>query len=84
MTIRAISTTVGVSNGALYHSFGSRAGCWRRHGCGRPADSGTHKPPWWMTHCRRAPKTPASRPRWPPRTRPRNSSVTIRTPAVFC
>ncbi|OBK98238.1 hypothetical protein A5645_04025, partial [Mycobacterium asiaticum] len=36
MTIRAISAEVGVSNGALYHSFGSRAGvlahAWLRAG----------------------------------------------------
>jgi AcrR family transcriptional regulator len=36
VTIRAISATVGASNGALYHSFGSRAGllaqAWLRAG----------------------------------------------------
>ncbi|OBJ59406.1 TetR/AcrR family transcriptional regulator [Mycobacterium sp. 1423905.2] len=36
VTIRAVSATVGVSNGALYHSFGSRAGllaaAWLRAG----------------------------------------------------
>jgi AcrR family transcriptional regulator len=36
VTIRAISATVGVSNGALYHSFGSRTGlmgrAWLRAG----------------------------------------------------
>lgn len=36
MTIRAISEAVGLSNGALYHSFGSRAGllgqAWLRAG----------------------------------------------------
>lgn len=36
MTIRAISDSVGLSNGALYHSFGSRAGllgqAWLRAG----------------------------------------------------
>ncbi len=36
VTIRAISATVGVSNGALYHTFGSRAGligrAWLRAG----------------------------------------------------
>lgn len=30
VTIRAISSTVGVSNGALYHTFGSRAGLLAR------------------------------------------------------
>jgi AcrR family transcriptional regulator len=30
VTIRAISTTVGVSNGALYHTFGSRSGLMAR------------------------------------------------------
>lgn len=37
VTIRAISSAVGVSNGALYHTFGSRAGllarAWIRAGC---------------------------------------------------
>jgi AcrR family transcriptional regulator len=37
VTIRAISAAVGVSNGALYHSFGSRSGlmgrAWLRAGC---------------------------------------------------
>src|SRR6516162_5503867 len=36
VTIRAISAAVGVSNGALYHTFGSRAGllarAWLRAG----------------------------------------------------
>src|SRR5581483_3355818 len=36
VTIRAISDTVGVSNGALYHTFGSRSGlmgrAWLRAG----------------------------------------------------
>lgn len=30
VTVRAISSTVGVSNGALYHTFGSRAGLLAR------------------------------------------------------
>ncbi|EUA07005.1 bacterial regulatory s, tetR family protein [Mycobacterium xenopi 4042] len=39
VTIRAVAAAAAVSNGALYHTFGSRPSCWREPGCVRRVGS---------------------------------------------
>ena len=61
VTIRAISSATGVSNGAVYHTFGSRAGvlarAWLRAGNG----SSARKPHWWTWRSQRRARKPGRR-----------------------
>ena len=83
VTIRGISAAVGVSNGALYHSFGSRAGllaqAWLRAGR-RFLDAQAAVVDSTLFRALHRAGTPASRPWWPPLThRPFSpSSIRIR------
>src|ERR1700737_1755135 len=82
VTIRAISAAIGVSNGALYHTFGSRSGLMGR--AWPDADSSPGRTHWSIGLCRKPAHGLPLRPRRPPLTLRWSSPSSIRTPPNYC